>query len=107
MHYTGPALGCLLLLGASLYSPVPSLAAQAHPTIWQVTSGESSPVTPELSTEELQHLLETHGIPVLDVRSAQEYAIAHIPGATNLYEKEVEQITRSFPDKSEALVLYC
>lgn len=31
---------------------------------------------------------------MLDVRSAQEYAIAHIPGAINLYEKEVEQVTR-------------
>ena len=108
MYHTGPArLACMLLLGAAMFAPAPTMAAQAHPTIWQVTSGEPSPVTPELSTEELQHLLETHGIPVLDVRSAQEYAIAHIPGATNLYEKEVAQIARSFPDKSEALVLYC
>lgn len=96
----------LLLLAAWIYSRAP-LAAQTNPTIWQVTTGEPSPVTPELSTEELQHLLEAHRVPVLDVRSAQEYAIAHIPGTTNLYEKEIEHITRAFPDKSGALVLYC
>lgn len=96
----------LLLLGAWIYSRAP-LTAQTTPTIWQATTGEPSPVTPELSTEQLQHLLEAHTVPVLDVRSAQEYAIAHIPGTTNLYEKEVEHITRAFPDKSGALVLYC
>ena len=35
---------------------------------------------------------------MLDVRSAQEYAIAHIPGSINHYEKEVEQITKAYPD---------
>ncbi|HEY8196640.1 MAG TPA: rhodanese-like domain-containing protein [Gemmatimonadales bacterium] len=96
-----------LLLGAWLCSLVAPIAAQTSPTIWQVTTGEPNPVTPEVSTEELQHLLESHKISVLDVRSAQEYAIAHIPGTTNLYEKEVEQVTRAFPDKAGPLVLYC
>jgi rhodanese-related sulfurtransferase len=99
----------LLLLGAVLYFPIPAklAAVQSRPTIWQVTLGEPNPITPELSTEELQHLLAAGKTPVLDVRSAQEYAIAHIPGAINLYEKEVEQVTRVFPDKARALVLYC
>lgn len=101
-------LARLLLLGAGTYlTAVQPAAAQSRPTIWQVTLGERNPVTPELTTEELQQLLEAHKTPVLDVRSAQEYAIAHIPGSTNLYEKEVEHITRSFPDKAGALVLYC
>ena len=102
-------LARLLLLGAAICLPdaAPLTAAQTRPTIWQVTLGEPNPITPELSTEELQRLLEAGRTPVLDVRSAQEYAIAHIPGTTNLYEKEVEQITRAFPDKAATLVLYC
>jgi len=110
MYPTRPTrLARLLLLGAAMYFPIPAhlAAVQGHPTIWQGTLGEPNPITPELSTEELQHLLEAGGTPVLDVRSAQEYAIAHIPGAINLYEKEVEQVTRAFPDKAAALVLYC
>jgi len=102
-------LGGLLLLGAAttLPNPVRLSAAQAGPTIWQVTLGEPNPVTPELSTEQLQRLLEAGATPVLDVRSAQEYAIAHIPGSVNLYEKEVEQVVRAYPDKAGMLVLYC
>jgi rhodanese-related sulfurtransferase len=101
-------LARLLLLGAAtcLPNPAPLAAAQTRPTIWQVTL-EPNPITPELSTEELQHLLEAGKTPVLDVRSAQEYAIAHIPGTINLYEKEVEQVIRAYPDKGRALVLYC
>lgn len=102
-------LARLVLLGAAMYLsiPAPLAAVQSKPTIWEVTLGEPNPVTPELSTEELRHLLEGGRTPVLDVRSAQEYAIAHIPGTLNLYEKEVEQITRAYPDKAGALVLYC
>ena len=102
-------LARLLFLGAATCLPNPALlaAAQTRPTIWQVTLGEPNPITPELRRVELQLLLEAGKTPVLDVRSAQEYAIAHIPGTINLYEKEVEQIIRAYPDKGRALVLYC
>jgi rhodanese-related sulfurtransferase len=92
-----------------MYFPMVSQleAVQTKATIWQATLGEPNAITPELSTEELQHILDARSAPVLDVRSAQEYAIAHIPGTINLYEKEIEQITRSYPDKAIALVLYC
>ena len=99
----------LLLLAAAISLSHPSRlsGSQQNPTIWQVTLGEPNPVTPEISTEQLQEVLAAGKIPVLDVRSAQEYAIAHIPGSVNLYEKEVEQVTRAYPDKAAALVLYC
>jgi rhodanese-related sulfurtransferase len=44
---------------------------------------------------------------VLDVRSAQEHAIAHIPGSRNLYEKEVAQVVAAYPDPATPLVFYC
>jgi rhodanese-related sulfurtransferase len=81
--------------------------AQKTPNIRQVTLGETNQPTPEITTEEMEAILKRGDVPVLDVRSAQEYAIAHIPGSRNLYEKEVEQITRAFPDKSTRLILYC
>lgn len=110
MHPISPIRSArLVLLGATLclLHFAPPTLAQSRPTIWQATLGEPNPVTPEVSTEQLQDLLTAGSTPVLDVRSAQEYAIAHIPGAINLYEKEVEQITRAYPDKAGALVLYC
>ena len=96
------ALSAALLTGMS-----PALQGQTRSTIADAIIGESNPVTPEISTAELQRILSEGKTPVLDVRSAQEYAIAHIPGSINHYEKELEQITKAYPDRGAALVLYC
>lgn len=83
------------------------LGAQSPNVIGDAIIGESHPVTPEISTNQLRRILEEGKIPVLDVRSAQEYAIAHIPGSINYYEKEVEQITTAYPNRNTSLVFYC
>jgi rhodanese-related sulfurtransferase len=83
------------------------LPAQTAPTVSQATLGEPHPVTPEISTEQLQRILAEGTTPVLDVRSAEEYAIAHIPGSRNFYEKELDQITAAYPDPRTPLVFYC
>ncbi len=80
--------------------------AQTSP-IAQAVLGEAKPVTPEISTKDLQRILADASAPVLDVRSAQEYAIAHIPGSRNFFEKEVEQIVAAYPDPATPLVFYC
>ena len=81
--------------------------AQSTPTVHQTTLGEAGQKTPEVTTEEVQRILVSKSEPLLDVRFAQEYAIAHIPGSINLYEKEVERITQAYPDKATRMVLYC
>ncbi|MGH9929569.1 MAG: rhodanese-like domain-containing protein [Pyrinomonadaceae bacterium] len=80
---------------------------QAKISVNQTTLKEAGQLTPEISTEELQNILTTRSEPVLDVRSATEYAIAHIPGSINVYEKEVERVVQLFPDKAAHFVLYC
>jgi rhodanese-related sulfurtransferase len=97
-----------LLTAAVPILPIPAhwSALHAQSTISQATLGEKNPITPEVSTDELQRQLAA-GTPVLDVRSAAEFAIAHIPGTVNLYEKEVEHVTRAYPDKAKPLILYC
>lgn len=82
-------------------------SAQSSPTVHQTTLGEAGQKTPEVTTEEVQRILVSKSEPLLDVRFAQEYAIAHIPGSINLYEKEVERITQAYPDKATRMVLYC
>lgn len=82
-------------------------AANRRLPIRQATLAEPNAATPEVSTEELLGILAARSAPVLDVRSAREYAIAHIPGSVNLWEKEVEQIERRYPDRTAPLVLYC
>ena len=86
---------------------VPLVQGQSRPLITEAIIGETQPITPEISTAELKNILADGRIPVLDVRSAEEYALAHIPGSSNFYEKEVEQIIRTYPDPRTALVFYC
>jgi len=86
-----------------------SATAESRPSIYQATLEELNQVTPEVSTEELKKLLLVGAkpVPVIDIRSAMEYAIAHIPGSINLSEKEVEYIIKAYPDKEALMVLYC
>ena len=85
----------------------PMAAAQQPPRITEAVFGDPDPITPEITTEQLQRILSEARVPVIDTRSAQEYAIAHIPGSRNLYEKELDQIIAAYPDKAVQLVLYC
>jgi rhodanese-related sulfurtransferase len=105
------ASACVLVvaavMGASPATAEDAVKLLPHPRIEQATLGEAQPITPEVSTQELLEILAAGTVPVLDVRSAQEYAIAHIPGTINLYEKELEAIVARYPKLDTALVLYC
>lgn len=79
----------------------------SQPTVYQTTLEEPNQKAPEITTEEMQQIVATNSEPILDVRSAKEYSIAHIPGSINLYEKEVEHIVETFPDPATRMVLYC
>ena len=97
--------GLMVALGISLIATASHVCAQS--TVYNTTVGETNPITPEITTEQLKKILAEHSGPVLDVRFPQEFAIAHIPGSINVYEKEVETITQRFPDKATSIVLYC
>jgi rhodanese-related sulfurtransferase len=99
------AVSALVIVLGIFLATLPSVYAQS--TVYNTTLGEANPVTPEINTEQLKKILADHSSPVLDVRFAQEYAIAHIPESINIHEKEIETITQRFPDKGTPIVLYC
>ena len=94
-------------LAAACSIPASFCWGQSQPTIFQATLQEPNQATPEISTEELQKILTAGSGPVFDARSQLEYAIAHIPGTANLYEKEADRIQQLYPDRSTPIVLYC
>ena len=53
--------------------------ARSRPSVYQTTLEEPNQLTPEITTEELVATLAAKSEPVFDVRTAKEYAIAHIP----------------------------
>ena len=95
----------IVLLGICPIATSPCVWAES--TVYNTTLGETNPVTPEINTEQVKKILADSSGPVLDVRFVQEYAIAHIPGSINIYEKEIETVAQRFPDKATPIVLYC
>ena len=73
---------------------------------------------PEVSTVELEQILQDRSAVVLDTRPHQEWSVSHIPSALNvapkpgvpmaLYTSDVAEVGRLLDgDKSRPLVLYC
>jgi rhodanese-related sulfurtransferase len=116
------ALSTLVAVGVSA-----SGHAQTAPSVFQAVSGSSGQKTAELSTDELRRVLaEGRALAnslngralLLDARPFKEFAISHIPGATNvaarpgvamsMYVSDVAEIGRlAGGDKARPLVLYC
>jgi rhodanese-related sulfurtransferase len=97
----------LVVILLACWASTSGALGQAKANVNQATLEEANQLTPEISTEELKKILTTRSEPVLDARSATEYAIAHIPGSINVYEKELERVIQLFPDKAAPFVLYC
>lgn len=47
------------------------------------------------------------GILLLDVRTADEYAQGHIPGAKNLPLDDLDRALTEYPDQTRPLIVYC
>ncbi len=102
-----PLRGALAHSVTLLTIVAPPLQGQTAPVITEAIIGEPDPITPEISTAQLRRILDEGKIPVLDARSPEEYALAHIPGAVNYYEKNVDQLAKAYPDQNAPLILYC
>ena len=95
--------------------------ARAGPTatsVFDATVVEPGEPTPEVSTAELEAILQTKSAVVFDARPAREFALGHIPGALNVrakpglppsqYTSDVRDIERAVgSDRSRPIVVYC
>src|SRR3954470_9266215 len=49
-----------------------------------------------------------NGVPIIDVREAEEYAVAHVPGAKHVPRGYLEaRIDAAVRDRKQRVVLYC
>lgn len=63
----------------------------------------------QITAEEAANMMqsETDYI-ILDVRTAQEYAIGHIPGAVNIPNETIaSEAIQQLPDKEQLILVYC
>lgn len=96
-----------ILVQLIAFAAIAQVFGQTKLSINQTTLEEANQRTAEISTDELKEILASNSEQILDVRSATEYSIAHIPGSINVYEKELERVRQLFPDKTARLVFYC
>ena len=94
-HFVACFLCATIAWGAHIRA---TAQARSRPSVYQTTLEEPNQLTPEITTEELLAILAAKSEPVFDVRTAKEYAIAHIPGTINVYEREVQRISDRYPD---------
>ena len=92
--------------------------AQTPANIRSATLAETGQKAAEVSTEQLQRILQEKSVVVFDVRPFREFALGHIPGALNvaakpgvpisLYVSDVAEIGRVLKgDKARPIVIYC
>jgi rhodanese-related sulfurtransferase len=107
-----------LIAALGLLAATPVFAQSSSSGIEHATLGEQNAKSAEVSTHELQSLLRTGGVVLLDTRPHLEWAMSHIPGALNVAPKrgvpmsqyvsdvaEIERLTGG--DRTRAMVLYC
>jgi rhodanese-related sulfurtransferase len=97
-------LGAAIACGSQIRA---TAQVRSRPSVYQTTLEEPNQLTPEITTEELVAILAAKSEPVFDVRTAKEYAIAHIPGTINVSEREVQRISELYPDRATRMILYC
>jgi rhodanese-related sulfurtransferase len=103
--------GTILVLVASFCALVSTSYTSAQTSIYKATLAEENAKSPEISTEQMRHILTDGKAVVLDTRSRAEFEAGHIPGASVLDAAPTERIAAVDRlvggDKNRALVLYC
>lgn len=111
----GKRLAVILAVSTLVSLPAKPVPAQ---DIQDAVLVESGSATPNISTKELQRILQDHAAVVVDVRTYAEYALSHIPGAVNVIGKpgstrevftsDAHAIGRLVDEKKSApIVIYC
>jgi rhodanese-related sulfurtransferase/ketosteroid isomerase-like protein len=104
----------ILMLGVSQADPHEPTVSLVKEAVFALPDS----VVQEVTTAELEQILETQSALVLDARPPLEWAISHIPGALNvgpkpgvdiaLYSSDVAEVGRLVKgNTSQPLVLYC
>jgi len=86
------------------------LAAQAKPTASPAPAAPAAQpafVAERITVDELKKLQEADKVLVVDVRSAEAYKSAHIPGAVSAPLGEIDKHVQTLKSAKKALVTYC
>lgn len=102
------ALACTLILAACSVpesGETPSLSGTAASVPSQTS--EEDPYH-KITAEEAKKMMDEGGVVVVDVRTAEEYAQKHIPGAILVPNESIgEELPEALPDLDAVLLIHC
>lgn len=113
---TALALGLCLLLTACGQQSHPAESTAADPSAEETAaSSESSAIAEKnsdgytvIDAETAKTMIDAGGVIIVDVRTAEEYAAAHIPGAINVPVESIgTEEPAELPDVNAILLIYC
>lgn len=91
-------------IGCAGRSPAP---APAQPAPAATTTQAAPALGPFVSPAEAHRLVEHEGALLLDVRTKDEYAAGHVPGALNIPVEELAGRSGELPAPPKKVVVYC
>ena len=88
---------------------IPVLLLMMFLTACGQTTGESEAVYMNITAAEAKEIMDSEtGYIILDVRTEEEYAEGHIPGAILIPDYQIEaRAEEELPDKDQMLLVYC
>lgn len=103
----GLTLACIGLLSAcSPAGESPSVPLEESPSSSSQSAGEEA--YHKITADEAKKMMDEGGVTVVDVRRAEEYAQAHIPGALLVPNETIgDEPPQALPDKDAVLLVHC
>ncbi len=71
------------------------------------TETENKAVYTKITPQDAKAYMDEGDYIVLDVRTPNEYAMMHIPGARNHAVENIDTISETIPDKNAKILVYC
>lgn len=100
------AVSCLFLLSAcASVNDHPASSIAEDSAVEESTPGEAYH---QITAEEAKQMLDEGGVTVVDVRTAEEYAEQHIPGAVLVPNESIgDEPPAELPDQDAVLLVHC
>lgn len=75
----------------------------------EMSSGtENEDAYQQVTAEEAKRMIDRGGVTIVDVRTAEEYEQAHLPGAILVPNESIKaEMPAALPDKKAELIVYC
>ena len=97
-------LSCALLLSACGNGTCPMERRNAQ----KMEKQETSKAYHKITAEEAKEMMDQGDVTIVDVRTEEEYAEKHIPGAVLVPNESIGEDARAeLPDKNAVLLLHC